>query len=70
MHLSLILVMVGVAIGVRLGWQRLQSLALHHRNDWATRWQLALSAFLIPPLLLFSTAIAVLGMGHHGMMLG
>lgn len=74
MHLSLILLMVGVAIGVRLGWRGIQPgiqpSALNHRNEWATRWQLTLSAFLIPPLLLFSTAIAVLGMGHHGMMLG
>ncbi len=35
-----------------------------------TRWQRSLIAFVVPPLLLLMTAIAVISMGYHGEMMG
>lgn len=37
---------------------------------WSYRWSIALGGFLLPPLLMFATAIAILTMGVHGSMLG
>lgn len=62
MHLSLILLAAGVAWMVRCGW----SASL----NWTHRWQQALWRFLLAPLLLVMTALAVLGMGTQGQMLG
>ncbi|HEY9880327.1 MAG TPA: M56 family metallopeptidase [Leptolyngbyaceae cyanobacterium] len=63
MHSSLILLVIGLAIWLRWQWQPTQ-------GDWHRRWQLTLLAFCLPPLLLLTTAVAVLEMGHHGAMLG
>lgn len=63
MHLSLILVAIGIACCVRL-------LAFRLNAAWSARWQHTLGLFLFPPLLLLITAIAVLGMGNQGSMLG
>lgn len=61
MHLSLLLISVSVAISFRWTWQA-RSL------DWNTRWQWALGAFLFSPLLLITSAIAILCMGPRGQM--
>lgn len=66
MHLHLILLSLILCIALRATPLQLQGNTL----AWAVRWQQAMLRFLIPPLLLFVTAIAVLCMGHHGTMLG
>lgn len=62
MHLGIILMAVAIAVFIRLCWFRAP-------GNWAERWQRALGAFLLPPVLLLTTSIVVLGMGHHGTML-
>lgn len=62
MHLSILLIAVGLAMLVRLSWVR-------PKGTWADRWQQTLSAFLFPPMLMMMTSITVLGMGHYGTML-
>jgi Zn-dependent protease with chaperone function len=62
MHLSLIVLAIAIACGVRL-WAR-------SGLDQSRRWQHTLGLFLLPPLLLLITAIAVLRMGKQGQMLG
>ncbi|MBW4618612.1 MAG: M56 family metallopeptidase [Cyanosarcina radialis HA8281-LM2] len=62
MHLSILLITVVIAVAIRLGWFR-------SPGTWADRWQRTLEAFLLPPILLLTTNITVLAMGHHGMML-
>ncbi|MBW4444855.1 MAG: M56 family metallopeptidase [Plectolyngbya sp. WJT66-NPBG17] len=61
MHLSLLLISVSVAIVFRFAWKARSS-------DWNTRWQWALGAFLFSPLLLMTSAIAILCMGPRGQM--
>jgi Zn-dependent protease with chaperone function len=63
MHLSILFCTVAVAVVIRLGWSK-------STQTWAIRWQHALTAFLLPPLLLLTSSITVLVMGHHGTMLG
>jgi Zn-dependent protease with chaperone function len=63
MHLSLILLTLGVAVLIRAVWRK-------RENSWIKRWQSALTAFLLPPLLLIVTSFAVLCMGTQGQMLG
>jgi Zn-dependent protease with chaperone function len=63
MHLSLIVIALGSAALIRWGWFKPQ-------RTWAERWQAALIAFLLPPLLLLLTSVAVLCMGTQGQMLG
>lgn len=62
MHLGLILMAVAIAWAVRCVGQG--------SSQWSDRWQHALSQFLLPPLLLLTTALAVLCMGTQGRMLG
>ena len=62
MHLTLILLAVIVSGLTRFSWRR--------SVEWNDRWQRALIAFLLPPLLLLTTAVAVLCMGTQGQMLG
>lgn len=64
MHSSLILLIAGFALWVRWHWQPQPS------APWHRRWQSALVAFCLPPLLLLSIAGAVIHMGHSGTMLG
>ena len=61
MHLTLLLVSVSAAIGLRLFWRG-------EDPDWNIRWQRALGAFLVSPLLLITSAIAILWMGPRGQM--
>lgn len=63
MHSSLIVFTILVAVGWRWRWQRPD-------GPWQTRWESALSAFCLPPLMVVLAAGAVLAMGHHGTMLG
>jgi Zn-dependent protease with chaperone function len=61
MHLTLLLTAVLVAIAWRSTWAPLTT-------SWSQRWQSTLNAFLLPPALLLSTAIALLCMGPKGQM--
>lgn len=63
MHSSLIVFTMLVAVGWRWRWQRPD-------GPWQTRWESAISAFCLPPLMVLLAAGAVLAMGHHGTMLG
>ncbi|NJR38193.1 MAG: M56 family metallopeptidase [Leptolyngbyaceae cyanobacterium CSU_1_4] len=65
MHLSFIAFSIAAVFCIRLGI----SLEAEPRS-WSSRWQRALSFFLLPPLLLMTTALAVLLMGTDGYMLG
>ena len=63
MHLSLFLLAVAIACLSRF-------FSAPVGTTWSTRWRNTLSAFLLPPLLMLMTAIAVLCMGTEGRMLG
>lgn len=62
MHLMLLFVAVSLAIAVRLAWRA-------QAASWNTRWQRTLGAFLFSPLLLITSAIAILCMGPRGQMM-
>lgn len=63
MHLLMILVALGLALFLRLGCKG-------STGSWTDRYSQALSLFLLPPLLLMMTGIAVLCMGPQGQMIG
>jgi Zn-dependent protease with chaperone function len=63
MHLLMILLALGVAFSLRL-------LIVTPRRNLYQRWQQTLFHFFFPPLLLLTTALAVLCMGFEGQMLG
>lgn len=63
MHLFLIIIVLSGAIAFRLSWQG-------NAQTWGDRWHSALFAFLLPPLLLLMTAIAIAVMGYRGQMIG
>jgi Zn-dependent protease with chaperone function len=63
MHTLMITFVLLLAYAIRL-------LALDSQANWNSRWQRALFLLVFPPLLLLMTAIAVVGMGHRGTMLG
>ncbi len=63
MHLGLLLLTIVVALAVRWRWQP-------GLGTWSQRWWWAVLALCCPGLGLFSATIAILGMGHHGTMLG
>jgi Zn-dependent protease with chaperone function len=60
-HILMVLLAWMSAIGLRWRWQK-------QSGNWADRWQRALGAFLLPPLLLMSTALSLLWMGPMGQM--
>ncbi|MDJ0597265.1 MAG: M56 family metallopeptidase [Crocosphaera sp.] len=62
MHLMMILTTLALALGIRF-FDKLWDYRI-------SRWQRSLIAFVVPPLLLLMTAIAVIAMGYHGEMLG
>lgn len=62
MHLIMLL------SGLGLAWCLRCSGLSQERAEWSERWQHALIEFLFPPLLLLTTAIAVLWMGPYGQM--
>jgi len=61
MHLIMILIALGLAGSLRLGWSRPAA-------SWLDRWQRALLFFLLPPLMLLMTGLAVVWMGPQGQM--
>lgn len=63
MHLLMIITAIGLACLIRF-------LPLASTTSWQQKWQQVLFSFLFPPLLLLTTAIAVICMGYHGQMLG
>lgn len=63
MHLVMILAALSIAWLLRYSWYE-------KRGNWNQRWQRALLVFLLPPLLLLMTALAVLCMGPQGRMMG
>ncbi len=69
MHGSLLLLTGLVAVVWR--WRFSYGDATRSPADpWAARWQSALVAFCLPPLMVTIAAGAVLSMGHHGTMMG
>lgn len=64
MHLTMLLSILGLAGGLRYAWSQM---AL---DTWRVRWYWTMTLFLLPPLLLFTTAIAVIWMGPQGKMVG
>lgn len=62
MHLGILLMAVAIATFIRLCWFR-------SPGAWADRWQRTLGAFLLPPALVVTTSVTILGMGHQGTML-
>jgi Zn-dependent protease with chaperone function len=56
-HLLMLVGSLAGAIGLRWAWRRQAG------QSWQARWNATLIAFLVPPLLLLSTAIALLWMG-------
>ena len=63
MHLIIIFIALGLAFGFRQA-------KLVGCDNWAKRWQRSLLIFASPPLLLITTAVAVICMGPQGQMLG
>jgi Zn-dependent protease with chaperone function len=61
MHLLMVLTGLAIAWCVRLH-------QVEPTGTWAERWQRTLAVFLIPPLLLLMTTIAVICMGPYGRM--
>lgn len=63
MHFVMILAALASAWLLRCSWSE-------PTGNWTTRWQRSLLLFLLPPLLLLMTALAVLCMGPQGQMIG
>lgn len=61
MHLAMILIALLVAWGIR-------GQSFQDSGDWSQRWHQALGLFMFPPVLLLTTAIAILAMGPQGQM--
>ncbi|MEM9151038.1 MAG: M56 family metallopeptidase [Cyanobacteria bacterium P01_F01_bin.3] len=61
MHLHMLAVAVAVSVLARLLYRRIDS-----SRSWQMRWHLALTAFVVPPLLLLATTVAILLMGVGG----
>jgi Zn-dependent protease with chaperone function len=62
MHLILLLSFLALACGLRWIWPGAV-------GSWYERWQQTLAGFLLPPLLLVTSAISVVWMGPHGQMI-
>ncbi|WOD39637.1 M56 family peptidase [Nodosilinea sp. E11] len=63
MHSSLLLITGLIAVAWRWQWRS-------PAGSWQARWQSALVAFCLPPLMVMLAAGAVISMGHHGTMMG
>ena len=63
MHLMMIAIAFGLAWGLRL-------IPLASEGTWSERWQRSLFSFLVSPLILLTTALAIVFMGAEGSMLG
>lgn len=62
MHSLVLFSIFGLAWGLRYTWTEITN------TTWSERWQRTLTLFLLPPLLLFTSAIAIIWMGPHGRM--
>jgi len=73
-HFVMIVGSLGLAWGLRYGWQNTSnwasSLVAIRSTNWQTRWHQALVCFVLPPMLVLMTAIAVVCMGAEGQMIG
>ncbi len=67
-HFVMIVGSLALAWGLRYGWQN-NGGCLNH-SSWQMRWQKALVCFVLPPMLVMMTAIALLCMGPDGQMIG
>jgi len=65
-HFVMIVGSLGLAWGLRYGWRSTSNWS----TNWQNRWHQALVCFVLPPLLVIMTAIAVLCMGAEGQMIG
>ena len=66
-HFVMIFGSLCLAWGLRYSWQNSNDA---DQLSWLQRWQKALVCFVLPPLLVVMTAIAVLCMGADGQMIG
>lgn len=62
MHFIMLGISLMLAVVLRAGWS-------WQAKSWEQRWKRALQFFVLPPLLLIVTAIAIVWMGPHGVML-
>ena len=62
MHSIVLLGIFGLAWYLRYAWAEMAN------NTWLERWHRTLTLFLLPPLLLCTSAIAIIWMGPHGRM--
>ena len=62
MHLVVLFAIFVLAWGLRSTWSETTAMT------WNSRWERTLAIFLLPPLLLFTSAIAIIWMGPHGRM--
>jgi Zn-dependent protease with chaperone function len=62
MHLTILLVTIAIVCGLRSIWK------VNLDTAWLDRWQRTLGLFLVPPLLLFTSAVAIIWMGPFGKM--
>ena len=62
MHSIVLVSIFGLAWCLRFTWAEM----VH--TTWSKRWHRTLALFLLPPLLLFTSAIAIIWMGPHGRM--
>ncbi len=73
MHLGLIVSALTIAVLWRLWPQSFRRASVSSSwlgDSWQQRWRATTSALLIPPLLLLTTALAIVGMGTRGTMFG
>jgi Zn-dependent protease with chaperone function len=62
MHLIVLFTIFALAWGLRYSWTEAT------QASWIDRWDRTVAIFLLPPLLLFTSAIAIIWMGPHGRM--
>lgn len=67
LHSWMLAIAIAVAFLGRSGWGRFLKL---EGLGWRSRWRWAMGAFVVPPLLLANSALAVLLMGRHCPMVG
>ena len=61
--------LIMIAIAFSLAWI-IRLIPLNSQHSWEHRWQRSLFSFLVPPLILVTTAFAIIVMGAQGSMLG
>ncbi|MEI6328321.1 MAG: M56 family metallopeptidase [Pseudanabaena sp. ELA645] len=73
-HFVMIVGSLGLAWGLRYVWQNtsiwLINRSKNQSTSWQKRWHQAVVCFVLPPMLVLMTAIAVLCMGAEGQMIG